>query len=913
MYTVTEAFRQQMKNPVLQFRLRGEITHAAGGGVFAVERFTENNVREGSFTISNSVSGTDRVQIGTVNIGTMEAIFTGLRISRYKWDNAKIVPRVGLVLPDASVEYVPMGVFTVPVGGAENVEGGVKITAYDNMQRLTRPAVPAMFGVRTPWRIISVCASRCGVEFAQTQAEIEALPNGAARIYLDSDNDISSYQDIMYWIAQLMGCYLTARRDGKLEFRPYSRTVVDTLSNKQRFSGAVFADYETRYTAVTLETKETLVQRSRDPDEEDEYSEIEVARRFALPVDDGLEYALGKNPFLALDTPDVQEARARVILNALQAVRYVPFSAETASPAYDLGDVFRFTDGRADGTKLSCVTGLTWTYNGACKLEGAGEDPHLATAKNAAQKAASAIRNSLNSSGGFLTVRNPDAVSVADGGRETVLSASLSCGGETHVLAQAQIELTTATTITQNQDGSTTVDLAEATAFWRIDNAVKVDDTPPQILMDGPHIMALLYDFMLPAGARHTVDVLLAMAGGAAAVDAGKALLTLRDNNRGSGGIDEEIPDWEEPDEDAEAWCMYIAVTAPPEKTEYHPGETLDYTGLEITAYYSDGTTADVTGECTMTPGAGQIAQATGPLEILVLYNGVGDRGDGQDFWGRFDLRVISRVQSTVVRTMPTKTTYEYGDPIDYMGVKIVAVMDDGTEIDITDECVFSPAEGEPAFATGYTPVSATYYGEDLGTLFDIYVFSVQPKMLYVYPNRFSFASGIGGDAGYYVDIASGAGDYPSRFAVDVNAAERTITVRTADFSTPLFSSNGCIWATLYAVFTATASGYYKIVWDETFIKGMDIFTNRDPRTIEAKLSFTAPYVRNESTPLREKTYLEQGESVKMEFSIGSTGTGAYYDWAESRARDGRGIVSGIHWTWYPIGIFFYGADADEG
>lgn len=719
MYTVTEAFRQQMKNPVLQFRLRGEITHAAGGGVFAVERFTENNVRDGSLTISNSVSGTDRVQIGTVNIGTLEAIFTGLRISRYKWENAKIVPRVGLVLPDNSVEYVPMGVFTVPVGGAENVEGGMKITAYDNMQKLTRPAVPAMFGVRTPWRIISVCASRCGVEFAQNQAEIEALPNGAARIYLDSDNDISSYQDIMYWIAQLMGCYLTARRDGKLEFRPYSRTVADTLSNTQRFSGAIFADYETRYTAVTLETKETLVQRSRDPDEEDEYSEIEVARRFAQPVDDGLEYELGKNPFLALDTPDVQEARARVILNALQAVRYVPFSAETASPAYDLGDVFRFADGRADGTKLSCVTGLAWTYNAACKLEGAGEDPHLATAKNAAQKAASAIRNNLNSSGGFLTVRNPDAVSVADGGRETVLSASLSCGGETHVLAQAQIELTTATKITQNQDGSTTVDLAEATAFWRIDNAVKSDDTPPQILMDGPHIMALLYDFMLPAGARHTVDVLLAMAGGAAAVDAGKALLTLQDNNRGSGGIDEEIPDWEEPDEDAEPWCMYIAVTVPTEKTEYQPGETLDYTGLEITAYYSDGTTADVTGECTMTPGAGAAVTNSGPLRVLAVYYAPGETGETLDQWTSFDVTAKSAVVSVSVPQLPEKIHFAKGEPLDYSGVQILAELEDGTTVDITQDCTFVPPAGTVPEAS-VIPVSVLYNGETFEDIFTV-------------------------------------------------------------------------------------------------------------------------------------------------------------------------------------------------
>lgn len=67
-----------------------------------------------------------------------------------------------------------------------------------------------------------------------------------------------------------------------------------------------------------------------------------------------------------------------------------------------------------------------------------------------------------------------------------------------------------------------------------------------------------------------------------------------------------------------------ISVSKDPTKTEYHVGETLDLTGIQITADYSDGTTADVTGSCTYIPANGYTFASTSEGEIRITYTETG-------------------------------------------------------------------------------------------------------------------------------------------------------------------------------------------------------------------------------------------------------------------------------------------------
>ena len=56
-----------------------------------------------------------------------------------------------------------------------------------------------------------------------------------------------------------------------------------------------------------------------------------------------------------------------------------------------------------------------------------------------------------------------------------------------------------------------------------------------------------------------------------------------------------------------------VEITTYPTAASCAVGGTLDYTGLEVTAYYSNGTTADVTDNCVLSPAEGATAAQMKP------------------------------------------------------------------------------------------------------------------------------------------------------------------------------------------------------------------------------------------------------------------------------------------------------------
>jgi hypothetical protein len=63
-----------------------------------------------------------------------------------------------------------------------------------------------------------------------------------------------------------------------------------------------------------------------------------------------------------------------------------------------------------------------------------------------------------------------------------------------------------------------------------------------------------------------------------------------------------------------------ISVTSNPTKMSYTVGETLDLTGMTVTATYSDGSADDVTDKVTTDPAAGAALNDTGSIPVTVSY-----------------------------------------------------------------------------------------------------------------------------------------------------------------------------------------------------------------------------------------------------------------------------------------------------
>ena len=237
MYQVSDAYLKQTKEKVQTFRLTGTVNKTA---------FTNHDILSGSFTITNQCSEQNDVKIGSVYIGELKCtVKPDLQVP--DWTNAQIVVSEGLLIGD-KWEDVPLGIYTV--SEANDTEYGIDITAYDNMAHFNR-SCSVDITIGTPYELLTLACTTCEAELGMTQAEVDALPNGTESLSLYTENDIETWQDFIFWVAQATGTFATMDRQGKLVLRKYEQTVVDTLTNHDRFTGSKFSKFDTRYSGLS--------------------------------------------------------------------------------------------------------------------------------------------------------------------------------------------------------------------------------------------------------------------------------------------------------------------------------------------------------------------------------------------------------------------------------------------------------------------------------------------------------------------------------------------------------------------------------------------------------------------------------------------------------------------------------------
>ncbi len=131
-----------------------------------------------------------------------------------------------------------------------------------------------------------------------------------------------------------------------------------------------------------------------------------------------------------------------------------------------------------------------------------------------------------------------------------------------------------------------------------------------------------------------------------------------------------------------------ISVTSNPNKTNYKYGEAIDYTGLVVTASYSDGTKGNVTNSCIITPAAGKAFDPQTDSNVTITY------ADSQGYSTSLLLTEVS-LTSISITSNPNKTIYKYGESIDYTGLVVTASYSGGITEDITASCTITPAAGK--------------------------------------------------------------------------------------------------------------------------------------------------------------------------------------------------------------------------
>ena len=166
-----------------------------------------------------------------------------------------------------------------------------------------------------------------------------------------------------------------------------------------------------------------------------------------------------------------------------------------------------------------------------------------------------------------------------------------------------------------------------------------------------------------------------------------------------------------------------IKVT-PPSKTVYFEGEELDTTGLEVTAYYQDGTSEKVT-DYKLTGYDSTVGEKT----IEVEYKGKK---------ATFTVEVKEKeVLLITVNSFPTKTVYTEGEKINLDGLQVLAFYKDGSTSIVTDYTI-----GDYDSTVGEKIIDVNYKGKT--AYFKVEFLKKSPVRIAVtkYPNKHTYKVG---------------------------------------------------------------------------------------------------------------------------------------------------------------------------
>lgn len=543
MYPVSKEYQKAISESSRSFFWTGAITTKAGKKYI----FGNKDIVKGSGYISRQCSGSSEIELGSVYAAELGiSLFSD--IDRYSLEDASITLSFHLKAGDETYEEVPMGIFYI--AEANRKIKTLELKAYDAMLNLDKNFDKGLSSA-FPYDFLSLLSKACHVELAQTKEEIEALANGTELLGIYQENDIETWRDFLYYLAQALGCFSTIDREGKLRLIPYGITDNKTVDSRHRFS-STFSDFVTRYTAVSSTNKKT-----------------DIAEYYSVKPDDGLTMNLGVNPLLQFG---LEEKRKRIINNILSAVtvvNYVPFDSDTiGDPALDLGDVIKFTGGHADETKRSAITSIETKINGKQKIKCVGKNPRLAGAKSKNDKNIAGLQSSMNENKlSIYTYVN--ALKINAGAEKTsIINIEFASGDETNAEFHAEVILDVrSNAVSRRADAETTIEIGEESkvisipvnwtddgktilkAYYVLDGKEVEQFHPSETWFSGKHLLNLYYPIIeMKANELHTFEVMIELTDGTATIEPQNAMATISGQGLGAQErwdgritVDEEI------------------------------------------------------------------------------------------------------------------------------------------------------------------------------------------------------------------------------------------------------------------------------------------------------------------------------------------------------------------------------------
>ena len=375
MYNVSEKFKSAIKSSNRNSTIYGVLTTSSGTEYL----LNDGNIIKDSLYITNQIVNNSKLCFGAVYAGECGLVINST-IDRYSLFGATITLNFLLELEDGTEENLPLGVFIVDT--PERVGSKIKLTAVDNMSKFDIAVNEDVNG--TWYELLYYVANKCGVELAQTQAEIEALHvNATNQNYTIQQDKIDTYRDALSFLSMVICANATIDNTGKLKMVQYATSACDSNNGSTRLNNCKFSDYTTRYAGIKARffaNENYATYTANNPDI------------------NGLVLDLGDIPIVG-GTADSKNDTINAMMETITRISYVPATLYISSnPAYELGDML--TCENINNTSYSVNTYvMAYKYNYRKKetINCYGDNPLLQNIKGKNDKQFSSIENQISS------------------------------------------------------------------------------------------------------------------------------------------------------------------------------------------------------------------------------------------------------------------------------------------------------------------------------------------------------------------------------------------------------------------------------------------------------------------------------------------------------------------------------------
>lgn len=371
MYNVSDKYYNAVYvSPVVKSTITGSIVVDETTTIDLADK----DIITGSLKIDNKCVNGDNFEYGAVYQGELSVTLM-LAVDRYKLYEKPISFTVHQQLADGTKEDVPLGIFTIT--DPQWSQKLLAIKAVDSMEKFDIDIAESFFG--SIYDVLSTACDKCGMELAQTEAQLKALTNGEVQ-YSCYNTQVTTYRDLLAYIAKCTCTFATINRDGKLELRPYGTEVVREVPISRR-NNTVIADYKTYHQGVKARF---LADQNYAP-----YSHIEEGMT-------GLVLDLGDIPVI-YGLPATKQAAIDAIWETLSDVMYTPasFNLLVSDPALELGDMIKVKGKTAADDITTYITSYTWAYHSSMSIKGSGGNTKLANLKNKNQLDAADVESAI--------------------------------------------------------------------------------------------------------------------------------------------------------------------------------------------------------------------------------------------------------------------------------------------------------------------------------------------------------------------------------------------------------------------------------------------------------------------------------------------------------------------------------------